>query len=345
MKIPASLVRGGVLAAFVFGMPLLAQLPAAGDVDPGGRVNTKVFVTITGPSGAFGRPLSGVPLLVVSDGGDRVIIRTNDAGVASAWLLPGSYRVGNPDPVIWDGNAYTWDIVVPIRPGSGLLRLSQSNASKIEPVPASRSTSGQQSGNGSPSLSATDRDSVKSVTTGFFFAPHLLGATLVLDHDPTEYGAGLGLAVGYGFSRLIAVYVAIDVAKIDIVDPGIKGNYALGQGDLGLRFNFRDQSHRAIPYFDVAATMRLAQTTIDNVDKQISGPAFTVGGGLNYYFQPKVAFDVGLSYSPGKFDTFKLDGDETAGDNFDASGARFKLGLTFYPFKSSTKDPFWSTRQ
>ncbi len=107
------------------------QVPSPGDRDPGGRVYAKVVVTITGESGAFGHAVSGLRFLVVSENGDRVSIRTDDAGVASAWVFPGSYRLVTPDPYEWDGNAYTWDAVVAIRPGAWTIWLSQAYASLI----------------------------------------------------------------------------------------------------------------------------------------------------------------------------------------------------------------------
>jgi hypothetical protein len=107
-----------------------AQLPSAGDLDTSGRVLAKMTVTITEPN-AFGHPISGLRFIVVAEGGDRISIRTDDAGTAGAWLRPGTYRFVTPDPVVWQNNAYTWDVLVPIRSGTGLIRLSQENASNI----------------------------------------------------------------------------------------------------------------------------------------------------------------------------------------------------------------------
>lgn len=108
-----------------------AQVTNAGDQDPSGRVYARVIVTMTGESGSFGHPASGVAFLVVQENGDRISIRTNDAGVASTWLFPGSYRFVTPDPFAWEGNAYTWDGVVAIKAGTGPIRFSQANASKV----------------------------------------------------------------------------------------------------------------------------------------------------------------------------------------------------------------------
>jgi hypothetical protein len=64
--------------------------------------------------GAFGRPAAGLVFLIVGEDGDRVSIRTNEAGVASTWLAPGEYRLVTPDPLDWEGYAYTWDRMVTV---------------------------------------------------------------------------------------------------------------------------------------------------------------------------------------------------------------------------------------
>jgi hypothetical protein len=80
---------------------------------------------------AYGHAISGLRFLVAAESGDRISIRTDDAGVASAWLKPGSYRFVTPDALEWRDNSYTWDVIVAIRPGTGIIRLSQENASKV----------------------------------------------------------------------------------------------------------------------------------------------------------------------------------------------------------------------
>ena len=313
-----------------------AQIPSPGDRDPSGRVFAKMVVTITGDAGSFGHPVSDLRFLVVSENGDRVSIRTNDAGVASTWVSPGSYRFVNPEPYQWNGNAYTWDVVVVVRAGTGIIRLSQSNASKVTALTPDVSPRGVI-----PAPPAVNRMAaapasriVNSITEGFFIAPHLLGASLQAEDEPVESGGGFGLSIGYGLSRGAAFFLTIDAAKIDIQDPELQGNYTLAFGDLGARFNFLDETEKAIPYVQAAFTARVAQTTIEGIDIQLSGPAFTAGAGLNYYLQPNLAFDVGLSYSLGRFDRLTLDGDEIDIDSLDASGARFQLGLTWFPFAS-----------
>ncbi len=124
------------LTAAILGLAasrLLAQTAQAGDLDPSGRVMTRIVVTMT-EAGAFGHPVGALTFLIVSENSDRISVRTNDAGVASSWLKPGTYRIVNPSAAEWSGRAYTWDIVSPVRAGMGVIRLSQENATKVGPI-------------------------------------------------------------------------------------------------------------------------------------------------------------------------------------------------------------------
>src|SRR5688572_5723849 len=174
-----------------------AQIPSAAERDPSGRVLARVIVTITGESGSFGHPVSGLRFLVVAENGARVAIRTDDAGVAGTFVFPGNYRLVTPDPYEWDGNAYTWDRVVAIRPETAIIRLSQANASKIVAVsPGIRMRNRLRR---TPRRTATrqvERE-VASITEGFFVAPHLLGASLKFEDEEAESGGGAGLTIGY----------------------------------------------------------------------------------------------------------------------------------------------------
>jgi hypothetical protein len=179
-----------------------AQLPAAGDLDASGRVLAKVSVTITDPN-AYGHPISGLRFLVAAESGDRISIRTDDAGMASAWLRPGSYRFVTPDALSWENNAYTWDVVVVIRAGTGVIRLSQANASKVvalgpaaaqsaapTPVPAMEAVG---AGTAAPQSSVRP----KQIREGFWFNLGLgYGGLGCKDCNGTTGGLTGGLVIG-----------------------------------------------------------------------------------------------------------------------------------------------------
>lgn len=148
-----------------------AQSAPAGSVDLQGRVLLKVFVTMV-ESGTFGHPIAAVKLFAVSSG-DRLALETDPAGVASAWLPPGNYHLDVPDPVIWRGRAYTWDVPVAVRPGMNAVDLTQGNASTTAAGPAGdegpgASTSGAASSARRPAEDAFRKDPATAVILSFF---------------------------------------------------------------------------------------------------------------------------------------------------------------------------------
>lgn len=104
-----------------------AQRRAPGDLDPSGRVLAKVIAGMTEP-GTLNHPVSGLRILVVAENGDTVTVQTDDAGIATAFIRPGTYRFVSLDPVAWQGRSYGWDIRLPIEPGTGAITFSQATA-------------------------------------------------------------------------------------------------------------------------------------------------------------------------------------------------------------------------
>jgi hypothetical protein len=106
---------------------LAAQVRAPGDTDPMGRVLAKVIAGMTEP-GTLSRPIANLRIVVTAENGDSTSIRTDDAGIATAWVRPGTYRFMTTEPITWHGRSYRWDIAVPIAPGTGAIRFSQATA-------------------------------------------------------------------------------------------------------------------------------------------------------------------------------------------------------------------------
>jgi hypothetical protein len=118
---------GTCLAVFVFVAPSgsRAQLAAPGEVDPQGRVLTKLVVK-TGPA-ANTYPAGGLDLYIVSESGTKRTVRTNTAGVATIWLPKAPYRIVTPKPYLPGNEQYTWDLVVEVKPGIGPIYLGDDN--------------------------------------------------------------------------------------------------------------------------------------------------------------------------------------------------------------------------
>lgn len=128
MRHSGRLIVGLFFAAVVSVPPSApAQIRAAGDTDPLGRVLAKVVAGITEP-GALSRPIANLRIVITAENGDTVSIRTDDAGIATAWLRPGTYRFMTTEPTTWQGRSFSWDITVAIAPGTGAIRFSQTTA-------------------------------------------------------------------------------------------------------------------------------------------------------------------------------------------------------------------------
>jgi hypothetical protein len=211
-----------------------AQATAAGTRDSNGRILTKVVVTMNEP-GAFGRPASGLAFLFVSEDGDRVSVRTNEAGVASIWLNPGDYRLVTPDPLEWEGYAYTWDRMISVAPRAAVIQLSQDEARSIARAVATKSntvrTSEPAGLSSTPTLwkaASTTQDLRKTETTR---APLeeprqvrvLESAPATRSVEPSRKGFWFNLGSGYGAITCATCYDAVG---------GFSGGLSLG-GTIG----------------------------------------------------------------------------------------------------------------
>ncbi len=188
-----------------------------------------------------------------------------------------------------------------------------------------------------PALHGQSSASGRSNTGGFMIGGHLNGSALSFEGADTESGGGLGIAIGYGFTPKLMLYLNVDAAKVDIADTQIGGSYALGHGDLGIRYTFANSARAWVPYLNAAFTSRVASADVDNsltstTEVSISGPAVSVGGGVQYFFSERLALDAGLIFSGGKFSTIKVGSISVDVDDAESSNStRFNIGLKFYP--------------
>lgn len=190
-------------------------------------------------------------------------------------------------------------------------------------------------------------------TKGLMFGLHLNGTTIATEDEDNGVasakkqrasGGGLGAQVGWGFTRWLMVYAGADAAKVEIEgvtgfdDDNEQPDYTLIHGDVGVRFSFPSAKHGFVPYLNAALTARVAGADLDDEDEKvsISSNGISVGGGLQYFFTPKWALDVGLQLSTGKFTEIeaggiKLDLDELGIDVKNTNSARVNIGMKFYP--------------
>ena len=168
---------------------------------------------------------------------------------------------------------------------------------------------------------------------------HANGSSVTPKDADTKSGGGAGVGLGYDVIPALRIVANVDLAKIDVTDEaaGIDGNFALRQIDLGARYSFMAQARRWTPFLQASVTPRHMGADVDDgsgntVKVEMSGTAFSFGGGVDYAFSPRTSFGAGLHYTVGSFDKFKVDGQDAQGDKIDANGARLNVGVTWRPF-------------
>lgn len=170
----------------------------------------------------------------------------------------------------------------------------------------------------------------RSRSSGFFIGVGVEGSGIKPDEAGTveENGGGAGLTLGYGFSPRWSMYSEFSGANIN-ADGG--GTYQLGHVDLGARVHFRTGPNMLVPFLQFGITGRGIAQTVNGVDATGIGGGFTLGGGMNAHFSPKVALSGAVSWTAGRFDSFTSDGQSVPGTAFNATSARVHLGLIWFP--------------
>jgi hypothetical protein len=152
------------------------------------------------------------------------------------------------------------------------------------------------------------------------------------DLEQDKGGPGLHFGVGYGFSSRFAAFIDVVGASIDNGDD----DYTLSHVDLGLRFHFANRSKSFIPYIEGAFTGRSAKLDEqnvngnDDVDVEVSGGGFSLGGGLLYFFNPKWALNAHLKWTGGEFSRVRVENVTIDNLDFDATTVRLGIGLTWF---------------
>lgn len=178
----------------------------------------------------------------------------------------------------------------------------------------------------------------RSTTRGLHLGFHLQGASLqVEDADPSG-GGGAGFRVGYGFNRIFTLYFEADGVTVEAGDPDVfAGNWTLGHAEIGARFHFANSLRAWVPYLEVALGGRSA--TVKDVvalnqaweDVDVTGGAFSLGGGIYVYFSETLALEVGLKVSSGQFTQIDLGPISVQNLDIDAQSSRFKVGIVWWP--------------
>jgi hypothetical protein len=239
-----------VLASMAASWPLGAQVRA----DPGtminGRVAVRVYVTLSDNETMYA-PIGGVNLRFFKTTADTmIVVRTDDAGTATAMLLPGEYRLMSTSPVDWKGARYSWNKLVTVREGIPTIELTSNTAVRDATVvvaPADSALSTHRPGvDGDRELIRRDPSMATMLS---FFLP---GAGQVYAGDRVK-GAGLFVLAATGFGvavNSLSCAASSDcestTGKLTLGAAGMVaffGSWIYGitdAGDSARRFNFRN---------------------------------------------------------------------------------------------------------
>jgi hypothetical protein len=181
----------------------------------------------------------------------------------------------------------------------------------------------------------------RSSTRGLLLGAHLNGTAIQLDEDEgtdAENGIGGGLIVGFGFSEQFSVFLRGDGANIsEDSDAGEDNTFTLVNLDLGGRYTFGSTAAALRPFAEAGFTatglgFELTDGT-QSADVVFSGGGLFLGGGLEYFFTPKAALNVGLAVGKGRFTAVSVDGGdaEDLDEDQDFTTSRLSIGVSFRP--------------
>ncbi len=182
-----------------------------------------------------------------------------------------------------------------------------------------------------------EAQSTRSATRGFFAGLGLHGSAIEIEDldDERESGGGATLKLGYGFTRLFALYVEGSAASLSTDNDE---EWTLAHFDLGARFSLGGPTSAVVPYLLAGLSGRagtredvLLQGSTTPRDLEISGGGLTGGAGILIFFHPAWAFDADLKFTAGEFSTIKYGNVSVDGLEIDATSTRFNIGVSWHP--------------
>lgn len=156
---------------------------------------------------------------------------------------------------------------------------------------------------------------IRSDTRGFGLGVNLHGSTIGAEGETGgKASSGLGLSLGYGTSEALTFFLRTDYG------------YRSTHLDLGARYSFGAPTAALRPYVEAGLTG--SRTSRD----ALSATGFGVTGsvGAEYFVTRKLALDVGLGYSAGRWTNVDFKGAEVEFDR-NLTAPRVNIGLKWRP--------------
>jgi hypothetical protein len=184
-----------------------------------------------------------------------------------------------------------------------------------------------------------------SRTKGFVLGVHTLAAPGVsitggdIDGEfKTNLGMGAGVMLGYGFSRLLTAYASLDVAKQKFANTDYdNATFGLGHIEAGLRANVPLGTPATVPYLSASIGRRSIGAHVQDVvaedeyDMSLSGVSYGIGAGIERFFSPSMAQDLGVAANFGKFDKYDSDHEKATAEVNGSRTIRMRVGVNWRP--------------
>ncbi len=158
----------------------------------------------------------------------------------------------------------------------------------------------------------TDRSNTRGLGLGVNFNQSAVGGLAPWRGDQ---GTGAGLGIGYGVTDRLSVFARADYA------------YRSSHVDAGVRYSFGSPGSALRPYAELAAT-RIGSAP--HVDFRSTGYGATAGVGVEYFVSRKLALDVGVVHSEGRFTSTMIVG-KTVDRDRPFNSSRLNIGLKWRP--------------
>jgi hypothetical protein len=349
------------LVAAVLAHSVHAQKPGATGTVVSGRVVVQVFVRLSDEETMYA-PVAGLGLGFLRSPQDTAMAVTDASGSAIILLSPGKYRLVSLAPTRWKGATYTWSVPVVVQPFMSYIDLRRKEAtvlgaratvappagSRVQPAidpPQVLSTFAQQASTATtpagayvpatytPVVSGLVAQSglERSRSAGFYAGLGLEGDGIAANESgsTTESGAGVGLVLGYSFSKRFSLYGELSAARMEMADGG--GTYALGHVDLGTRVHFRAGPNILVPFLQFGLSRRAVAADFGNLSSSASGGGFSFGGGLNTHISPSAAFSTVVTWTIGNLDQVQVGTWTSTGYSINMTSARLQLGMVWFP--------------
>ena len=182
-------------------------------------------------------------------------------------------------------------------------------------------------------------------TKGFVLGVHTVAAPGVsitgndIDGEfKTDFGMGAGVSLGYGFTRTVTAFASLDVAKQKFANTDYdNATFGLGHIEAGVRANLPLGTPTTLPYLSASVGRRSVGAHVRDVvveeeyDMSLSGMSYGIGAGIERFFSPTMALDVGVSANFGKFDRYKGDGESATAEVNGTRTMRMRVGVNWRP--------------